>query len=259
MRLKLTLQKTGSQSTLPINYAYPLSSWIYKVIGKADETYADFLHNSGYSAGQKRFKFFTFSALQIPRFDIRKGSDRIAVLSDEVGLMVSFYTDKAAENFVMGLFAEQEFRLGDRISQVDFRVKQVESLAWQIPSETVHLRTLSPLVVSRKNDRGHDDYYSPLQEGYQELLFTNLLDKYIASGQSLQASWANAPMEFRLLSAEPKARLITLKDHSPEATKIKGYLFDFELTAPRKLLEIGLLGGFGRYNAEGFGCCEVKG
>ncbi|MDJ1496937.1 hypothetical protein QNI19_28635 [Cytophagaceae bacterium DM2B3-1] len=82
MRLKLTLQKTGSQSTLPINYAYPLSSWIYKVIGKADETYADFLHNSGYSAGQKRFKFFTLSALgKIPTLKCR---NRITHISNVV-------------------------------------------------------------------------------------------------------------------------------------------------------------------------------
>jgi CRISPR-associated endoribonuclease Cas6 len=257
MRLKLTLQKTGLAHTLPINYAYPLSGWIYRIIGRADAQYADFLHDQGYAAGGKRFKLFTFSALQIPRFHINKGSDRIQVISAEIGLTVSFYTDKAAESFIMGLFAHQQFRLGDKLSQVDFTVSRVESLDWQIPDGAVRMRTLSPLVVSRKNDRGYDDYYAPPQEGYEELLRRNLLDKYVAAGHTLPSGWVTRTLDFRLLTEQPKPRLVTLKDHTPEATRVKGYLFDFELTAPRELLEVGFLGGFGRYNAEGFGCCEV--
>jgi CRISPR-associated endoribonuclease Cas6 len=262
MRLKLTLQKSGNGHQLPLNYAYPLSSWIYRILSRADESYADFLHNQGYVAAGKRFKFFTFSALDIPRFKIEKGSDRIQVLSPEIGLTVSFYTDKGAETFVMGLFAEQQLQLGDRQSQMDFTVRQVESLDWQIATDTLRLRTLSPLVVSRKNERGHDDYLSPEQEGYGELLFKNLVDKYVAAalamGKPLPDANSDSPLHFRLLSDTVKERRITLKADTPHPIKVRGYLFDFELTAPKELLEMGLLAGLGKYNAEGFGCCEVK-
>ncbi len=38
-----------SGNTLPINYQYALSSWIYKVIASADEQYSAFLHEKGFS------------------------------------------------------------------------------------------------------------------------------------------------------------------------------------------------------------------
>ncbi len=258
MRLKITLQRTNHhQQLLPVNYSYPLSCWIYRIIQQADAGYSDFLHNHGHQIGNKRFKFFTFSALDIPKFKLESGSDRIRLFSEEIAVTVSFYANKAAEHFVMGLFADQTLLLGDRISQVGFRVKQVESLDWQISSQTIRMRTLSPLVVSRKNNRGMDNYLSPTEEGYTELLTKNLLDKYLASENPLHPNWMEMPIVFQLHTPLPKSRLITLKDHTPAATRVKGYLFDFDLTAPCELLEIGLLAGFGRYNAEGFGCCEV--
>ncbi len=259
MRIRITLERIGHRNVLPINYMYPLSAWIYQVINRADEEYASFLHDQGYAKAGKRFKFFTFSSLQIPRFQVLKNTDRICILSEEVEIILSFYTDRIADKFILGLFNKQHFRLGDRISQVEFNVKNIVWMPCEIPQNTLTFRTLSPLVVSRKNSRGLDDYYPPTQDGYESLLFKNLLDKYMVSGGTLNPDWYESPMEFRLLTTIPKPRLITLKDHTPASTKVKGYLFDFELTAPKELLEIGLMGGFGRYNAEGFGCCEVSG
>ena len=43
MRFKITLQSiSGSQ--IPINYQYPLSSAIYKILAKGYASYAQFLH-----------------------------------------------------------------------------------------------------------------------------------------------------------------------------------------------------------------------
>jgi len=258
MRLKLTLKRRGKSNTLPFNYAYPVSSWIYKVISKADGNYADFLHDRGYQVAGKRFKLFTFSPLNIPNRDIPKKSDRIIINCDEITFVISFYMDKAAENFVMGLFKDQHFGLGDKISQVDFVVQHVESLPYEIKDISLKFRTLSPLVVSRKNERGNDDYLSPTDAGYEELFVKNLIDKYLATGNEYMPIWENESISFKLISPEPKSKLTTIKADTKEQTKIKGYLFDFELTAPKPILEVGYLAGFGRYNAEGFGCVEVN-
>ena len=256
MRLKLTLQLINGLKILPLNYNYPLSAWIYKVIGNADESYADFLHNKGYQAQGKRFKFFTFSSLHFPKFKIE--GDRISVLSDTISLIISFYIDKAAEHFVMGLFKDQRFGLGDKISQVDFIVQHVESLPYEIKNTSLEFRTISPLVVSRKNERGNDDYLSPADAGYEELFVNNLIDKYLATGNEYLPTWKNEMISFKLISPDPKSKLTTIKADTKEQTKIKGYLFDFELTAPKPILELSYLAGFGRYNAEGFGCVEVN-
>lgn len=255
MRLRLTFRRTGQSSVLPINYSYPLSAWIYKILQQGDSNYSDFLHNTGYITAGKRFKLFTFSSLHIPQRRIYQ--DRIDILSSEVTMILSFYLDQASHTFIEGLFANATCSLGDKYSQVDFKVVEIERLKDQISTQTVHFHTLSPLVICTKDEKDMDMYLSPKEEGYEELLLHNLLNKYQSVGGVLLPEWAEAPVSFRLLDAEPKSRLVTIKDHTREATKIRGYLFDFEFVAPQPILELGLLGGFGRYNAEGFGCCEV--
>jgi CRISPR-associated endoribonuclease Cas6 len=65
MRFKLYLRTTSSRPRIMWNYHYPLSFWLYGIIAKADENYADFLHNKGYElSNRKRFKHFTFSDLR---------------------------------------------------------------------------------------------------------------------------------------------------------------------------------------------------
>lgn len=63
MRFKLILKAIDYKvSLLPINYQYPLSSAIYRILSKGDREYARFLHEEGYGKG---YKFFTFSDLKL--------------------------------------------------------------------------------------------------------------------------------------------------------------------------------------------------
>ena len=49
MRFKLTLlAKQNSNTIIPINYQYPTSAAIYKIIKKADAEFSSFLHDEGY-------------------------------------------------------------------------------------------------------------------------------------------------------------------------------------------------------------------
>ena len=50
MRFQISLSAIEGK-TLPLNYAYPLSAAIYKIIQTADVDYAAFLHNAGYGNG----------------------------------------------------------------------------------------------------------------------------------------------------------------------------------------------------------------
>jgi CRISPR-associated endoribonuclease Cas6 len=64
MRFQLTLTTLRQHQRITLNYQYPLSAAIYKIISRADEAYATFLHQQGYSHGNKSFKLFTFSDLR---------------------------------------------------------------------------------------------------------------------------------------------------------------------------------------------------
>jgi CRISPR-associated endoribonuclease Cas6 len=55
----------------------------------------------------------------------------------------------------------------------------------------------------------------------------------------------------------PRSKLITIKQDTLEQSKIRGYLFDFELTALPEIHHLILSCGAGEKNSLGFGWVEV--
>ncbi|MBK9336387.1 MAG: CRISPR-associated endoribonuclease Cas6 [Lewinellaceae bacterium] len=260
MQFKITLCCLDEHPVLPVNYQYELSAWIYGVLQNADAGYAAFLHGHGYTTGRKSFKLFCFSQLRVPKFRIE--GDRLHVQSREISFVIGFYVDRTAEEFVRGLFAGRQFRLGDRESQARLAVQTVEMRPLCLPegTEPLRVRALSPVVVARKRpDDQPDEYLAPDDPDFGRLLMLNLLEKYrAATGAEPPAWWDTDRFAYRVaLDREPRSKLIKIKSDTKAQTKVKGWMFDFELDAPRELLEIGLLAGWGRHNAEGFGCGEV--
>ncbi len=66
MRIQI-LADVGKGITLPINYNHLLVDAIYRFLAESNPEYADFLHEEGYHANEKRFKLFTFSQLMAER------------------------------------------------------------------------------------------------------------------------------------------------------------------------------------------------
>lgn len=271
MQLKLTLRPTASQTLVPFNYAYRLSGFIYSVLADADAHYARFLHEQGYKySSTRRFKLFTFSDLIMlnARLDARAGG--MWVNSPYIEWVVSFYIDTAAQHFVMGLFQDQRCVIASPHHRAEFIIERVEAVPVEITDQTIQLRTLSPVVIAQKDERGMDQYLHPADAQFGPLLVSNLLAKYIsiqtvvAAGETPDDDLNTTPLTYRLLpnpgrnAAQPKSRLLTIKEGSREETKVRGYYgFTFELSGPSDLLELAVLAGVGRYNAEGFGCVGV--
>jgi len=259
MQFKITLRCLDEYPVLPINYQYELSAWIYKVLQNADAGYSEFLHQCGYQSGRKSFKLFCFSQLNVPKRSIE--GDRLHIGSREISFIIGFYLDRAAEEFVRGLFQEQQFSLGDRVSRARLVVQTVEMRSMQLPETAapVRIRMQSPLVVARKREGDlPDEYLHPDDPDFGRLLFLNLLDKYAAATGTAVPSWWDATrFGFLQVGQPPKSKLITIKSGTAAQTKVKGWVFDFELDAPRELVEVGILAGFGKENAQGFGCGEL--
>ncbi len=253
MRFKLNLQSLQSQTLLPFNYQYPLSAAIYKIIQSADAEFAMFLHNTGYGQGHKSFKLFTFSDIRTP---FKKNGDRMQLQSNEAELIVCFYMSNAAENFIKGLFMNQQLEIADSKSKAIFTVAGVESLPHQTQNKTtVLLQPLSPLVVGRKNKRGHYDYRSPEDEDFAECLYYNLIEKCAAAGIDEAILDKKIWIEVRPFSHPPQQRLITIKSGTTAETKIRGYTkFRLAISAPEEVLEVALGAGMGLHNAQGMGC-----
>lgn len=255
MELNLTLSLVKG-NLLPINYQYELSSWIYKVIQRADEQYSTFLHEKGFVADGRSFKLFTFSQLDLRPYEI--SGNYIRLLGKEASLNVRFHVDSSLEHFIRGLFMEQRFGLGDRHHVVGFEVTAVETAAPLIFQPTMHYQCLSPVCVSRlrRND-GSAEYLSPQDAGYGRLLIRNLQRKAHALEKAGDREEPGATeFSFRLLNT-PRKKGIHIKANTLQHTQVVGYLFHFELTAPVELHEVGYYAGFGEKNSMGFGCVRL--
>lgn len=264
MRFRLTLTLDQSKpATLPVNYQYPLSAWMYRTIHEGNNEFADFLHKKGYEVGKKAFKFFTFSMLGFPEGGFRLSGDRLQMLSDSCTLEVSFLAPEAMQHFIGGLFGNQKCTIGDKKSRVSFKVTSVETSALPSFTRVMEFKTLSPVLVSMAEaGKHHAAYLAPDSPFYGKLLFDNLLAKYAAALQSgiIQpdgiVQQEEPDFRFTLLN-EPRMKGLTIKQGTPFESKIIGYQYRFRVEAPLSLIRLGYLAGFGEKNSLGLGCCRV--
>ncbi len=263
MRLALQLN-CAPNSLLPLNYQYLISSWIYKVLSSADPGFANWLHERGYDATGKQFKLFTFSRIDlVPPFRIDQKNAAIYIQSGKIRLTISFFVAQAVQHFVMGLFKRSTMSLGNRqFRAVDFSIEAIEMLPKIMFQPTMRYRAITSICISRKEDGAKQaQYQSPDYSDYETLFVNNLLQKFTALmlQRSLVAGTKihqNTPIKFQALSL-PQPRLIHIKSGSPQATKVRGYHFDFALTAAIEIQELGYYAGFGEKNPQGFGYVEI--
>lgn len=259
MRLKISFKLSGKKQVLPLNYQYPVSAWIYKVLSKADNKFAKMLHEHGYQIKNgKIFKLFTFSKLQFPKntWKIIPGSDRMEIWSRDAYLIISFQLPEQTEKFVMGLFREQKTFIGDKISGIEMEAGSIEALKTKIPdTNTIKIKTLTPIVLGIYVEKEkHEQYASPLHPEYKKVFLNNLFDKYQATGKT---GISIEDWDFEVTKLYPKTSMQTIKAYTTAETKVRGYYYEFELAAPKEILEVGLNSGFGSMNSLGFGYCEV--
>jgi len=256
MRFQITLGRKGKPNMLPMDYQYFISAWIYKVISTADNYFANFLHSQGYTEGNKKFKFFNYSPLNFGKPILWKEKSLFEINAVKVTLKVSFHVSNLAEKFIIGLFNNQNLHLGDRFNGIDFLITQVERLP-DIPTTlSMNYKALSPIVISiQENHEKQAQYLSPEYSNYGLLLKNHLVFKYNASPDKV-ALPENFDFGFKLKN-KPKSKLITIKPYTNEQTKIRGFLYNFTLTAPTQIHQLILNAGCGEKNASGFGWVEV--
>lgn len=256
MRFKLhfELSKPGER-TLPLNYQYELSSWIYRVLNNGSPEFSYWLHQKGYTDDHKSFKLFTFSNLHVPDRSIT--GDRMEIRCREISLIISMFPEEMIGHFITGIFKDQEFRLGDRISRVPLRVSAIERVADPVFSDRMAFRSRSPLLVSflYPGDR-YARYLPPDHPDYQKLFFRNMIEKYkTINGRDHPFKEAEGILN---IISPVKMKGVVIKAGTPYESKIIGYLFDFRIQAPSELIRLGYYTGFGEKNSMGFGCGEVK-
>jgi CRISPR-associated endoribonuclease Cas6 len=103
MRFQVTFGHTGQHRLLPIDYQYFIGAWIYKVIGTSDSAFAHFLHQFGYSDGNKTFKLFCYSPLSFSNYIFNRDKNLFEIKDDHLKLKVAFHLPDVAEMRKVGL------------------------------------------------------------------------------------------------------------------------------------------------------------
>lgn len=256
MRFKITLNRTGRQRMLPVDYQYYLSAWIYKVIGRADPEFSSFLHTEGYTAGYKQFKLFNYSPLNFGKPTLWKEKSLFEIHTDQLFLSVSFHLAEAAEKFIIGLFNNQQVYVGDQFNGLDLVVSQVERLPEPDLKSTMNFRAVSPVVISLKDENSkYARYLSPVDDGYIDQVRKSLWTKY-NSIPNITSQPGELNFRFKLKGGS-KSKLVTIKPYTPEQSKVRGFVFDFSLTCPIEIHQLILATGIGEKNSMGFGWVEI--
>ncbi|MGV3768267.1 MAG: CRISPR-associated endoribonuclease Cas6 [Chitinophagaceae bacterium] len=257
MRFKLILQgRAGAE--IPINYQYPLSAAIYRILARGDADYAAFLHERGYGKG---FKLFSFSQINCP-FKII--GDRLRLTDEHLSFQVGFHLPQAMESFVKGLFESEQIDIADKRSKASFMVKSVESLNnpllqyKETELVSIPLMPTSPIVAGLQNEKGQYEFLSPEDTRFAESLVYNWRNKIATCYDSATGSGALLLIKIITHGNPPKSRLITVKAGTDAETRIRGWMnFGLKVTGERRFVELLMNAGVGVYNSMGCGGTSV--
>ena len=239
MRIKVHLRGSG---ILPFDYHYHLGSALYHYMKLANEELSTQLHYS------RRIKEYTFSEIMVPKRKIHKGKG-IEILDGYAYIIFTSPCKDYVEAVVTGLLDEPQLR----VDNINFLIEQVEVL----PSvntiwNTVHFKTLSPIVVTRRNAQRKKEPVKPTDKDWYIILENNIKHGY-------EEFYGTRPGG--RISIEPVNK-IGLKTNKYEFPKEKGGAIHavrghFIFRGPPELIKFAYEAGVGERGAWGFGCLEV--
>jgi CRISPR-associated endoribonuclease Cas6 len=269
MRIKLTIQPMEQRCVIPINYQYPLSAAIYKIVNNASPEYAEFLHEKGYiSPNGKPLKLFTFSRIWCPAIKRIAATLVIKHRSNCYFQIASPMLEDFVQNFIIGLFQQQEIEIGGPHAVGRFMITQVETLPLPIFESETKFKCLSSIVVSTMHEyqgKLTPYYFRPDDQQLSEAIQNNLRRKFetINNKSAADLSLIFEPDQRYIKNREKQGKRvtkkITIKEGDREATDIICFEVPFTLKGSHDLMEIAYECGIGEKNSMGFGMIEVVG
>ncbi len=261
MRFRLSLVINSHNNIIPINYQHQITAWIYKMIQSSNSPMKQFIYSK---AGERdpRRKLFTFSPLSFYPSKVFRQEQKVEITGYRATLELSFLMDSLAERFILDLFSRKSFTIADGTNRVTFEVRHIESLTVPVFKETMQYASASPIILTRKiQGLGYPQFINPIGAGYDQYFANNLRQK-IAHLQLeplhgvIMEDFQEIPVEYQLKSVV-RSRILKLWENSAWETKVRGFSYKFELTAPAEIHELAYYGGFGEKNALGFGYCNI--
>lgn len=229
---------------LPVQYNHIVQGFLYNNL--SDKCYREFVHQSGYAVGKRRFKLFTYSRL-LSAYSIN--SQGFISFHPPVRLVVA----SPLQHFIAELTDSLNRQKNAYLGPNSVEVKSIRTISSQPFNQRVDIRMLSPMVAyttSIEDGKKKTHYYSPWSEKFQELVRHNLLQKYYLLN--------NEHLEDATLQVIPQAQRETdcTKILKFKGTVIKAYSGQYSLQGSPELIQVAYETGLGSKNSQGFGCWE---
>ncbi len=208
----------------------------------SDKEYSNFLHNVGYSSGNKRFKFFTFGDLE--------GKYRIEgkniVFTNGFALQIRSKDTNFINSLIKSACNQKNYILCNQpIILDDFRVESKV-----ITESELCIKTLSPITVHATIDNGKTVYYTPHQKEFYDAVKCNALSKLEKLGYSDRIHFEMIPC----CDFTEKNKIVTVYKN----TYITAWSGRFRLISDAHALNLLYDVGIGTKNSQGFGMFDVE-
>ena len=263
MRIQFSLA-CQKNTIIPINYQAEVSNWIFDVLASGGAELHTYMQDRGFDLHAKTFKLFTFSPLAIFPYEMDQVKQEFKLLGTQVKLGFSIYIDPVFEQQIVHLFRQKPLQLG----LVEGKPAQFEIKHWQVqnaPSfkDTMFFKASSPISQTYIEESTLANPYPTVEsERYDVQFFLCLMQRFKAAHQYKSLSSTNLldpsfPMNFRPIG-QAKSRLIHLKPNVEGQNQARGFLYEFEVSLPTKMMEFAYFAGFGQYPHLGFGYVDLK-
>lgn len=221
---------------LPLNYNHIVQSIIYRTLSVIPE-YADFVHDVGYSNGNRSFKMFNFSQLmgeyRIQRHNI--------IFENFVSLEIRS-PQPLLINILRASFEHNGITFGTQVYHDIF----MEMYDYSVEDESLIIEMKSPMTIySSDSLTGKTYYYEPTENEFAQMIDDNFKRKYYAYYGIRPAS--SIELE---LQAEYKPRKLVTKY---QGVYVNAWFGRYCLKGKRKYLDFLYQTGLGAKNAQGFG------
>lgn len=263
MRIQFSLS-CQKGTIIPINYQSEISNWIFAVLSNAGAELSMWIQQQGFDLSSKSFKLFTFSPLAIYPYEMDQVRQEFKLLGNQVKLSLSFYINPAFEQQLVNLFRQTPLQLGTLEGQpAYFEVKHWQVIARPNFKETMQFKAVAPIsVTSIEETKSANPYILPDNPEYDISFFHHVVRRFKAAQQyrslaQLKLLDPAFPMHYRILG-QAKSRLIHLKSNTEGIPQLRGFTYEFEISAPVPVLEFCYYSGFGEFPHLGFGFVDLK-
>lgn len=167
--MQLHLRFTAGECVIPITYPSKLRGLLYNAL-EADSEYQSFLHQMGYEAYGRQFKYFVFGRLR-GRHDNVPGGLRF---TGDIFLEVRSTETRFIQLLLEAMWPGTRHRLGE----IDLTVAEIRLENRQITSEVLAIYMDSPIYVHRTSKGSGEVTPEPFDPAFGELISVNAKDKW---------------------------------------------------------------------------------